>query len=728
MKKIFAVFLTLLLTSFAVTAYAVGEAEQTHSHCVCGKINCTDSHLACGKTTCKDHNALEKAGNIQWQAWDGDTSVGTAGDTSAAELYLYLEKDITIPDTLNITNVSVYLCLNGKTLTISKEGHPAVRVGNSQKFVLCDCIGTGKVTGANGSPEKDTTRNGAINCLAGSTFVMYGGSIADNDIKEANGGGIFVNGGTFAMHGGSVNNNMALNGSGGGISAYNSEIYVYAGEITGNKAINSGAIHLAGSTKAYLYNARVNHNTATGCGGAIHMESNSILDLRGAELAYNTAKVSGGAIYSNGAGQLINMVDANIHGNTVTEGSGGGIYIRYGSMNLIGGSISDNHCDSANGNGGGICLISANILRTGGADPNYDNSIVCYINNNTAGGQGGGIYTKSSNNSSHFAFSKKCEIKGNTAKKEGGGMCVHGSYNYLILGETTITENTASQGGGIYLSKENSENSGRELEIKATVTIIGNTLSGSGAANNLYLNNGRMFQFYNSVSGNTRIGVSVSNTPTVSEPTGIVYKGGASYSDGSDRTSLIESDNDDYMVIYKSASEMHFLVPCYTVTVNPNNGDEIQTIKVKCGDVLSSDKLTVPEFDGYYFDGWFADGVRYDFDNPVNGNITLTARWVNPNRTSLDVYPENIVVFNLDRPAVLYVASYNKNKLLDIKALELNKTEKQFITINETDINDGIQINTENATKITAYLWETVNGVTNMMPLCENVSAELHTN
>ena len=719
MKKLSAVCLALVLTLFAAaaTAYADGEAARGHSHCICGKADCTQSHLVCGKTSCKTHSGTEAAGNVQWKAWDGDTSVGSASDASAGAVYLYLENDVTIQDTLSVANVTVYLCLHGKTLTIEKAGYPAIRVEAGKKLVLCDCVGTGKITGATGSAKGDTTRAGAINGQAGSTIVMYGGSIVNNEVAAANGGGVSVFGGAFAMHAGSISGNKAPGGSGGAIAVQNGELDIYGGELAGNSAINGGAIHLAGGTKAYLYDVKVDRNSASSRGGAVHVEGeNTYLRLHGAELSYNTAVKHGGGVYGCGDYNLVvDLYGGTIHGNRTTTGSGGGMYIEDASLNMMGGSISDNRCDSSSGNGGGICLVDANMSRSSGSDPNYDSSIVGYISGNTAGGRGGGIYVSSG----QISYTKKLEIRGNTAANEGGGMYIRGTFQWLILGETTITENTALQGGGVYL---NNGNSGRELEFYRTVSILGNTLAADGAANNLYLNNGKMFQFRSGMGGETRIGVSVSNAPTVDEPTGIVYKGDMSWSDGGDHTNLIVPDSGSYMVVYNSQSQMHYLAPCCTVTIDPNNGDEPQAIKVKTGGALSQEQLTSPTHpSGYDFDAWYAGGAPYDFTQPVTRNITLTAKWVVPNETKLTVTAEQIAVLNLDRPAVLYAAAYRGGRLLDVKLVTLGEAAQEtVIAINAAGTQGGITLNTERATKIVVFLWDG-----NMVPLCGCAAAQL---
>lgn len=66
------------------------------------------------------------------------------------------------------------------------------------------------------------------------------------------------------------------------------------------------------------------------------------------------------------------------------------------------------------------------------------------------------------------------------------------------------------------------------------------------------------------------------------------------------------------------------------------------------------------------------------------------------------------------------MASYDENKLLDIKTKEIAVSEsEEYIGIFE------IGLNTNNATKISAFLWDNTNGITNMQPLCESGAAEV---
>ena len=651
-KRVLAAVLFVLLTLSAAGVYADAD---THNHCVCGKADCTESH--------------ESVGATNWQAWNGE-AVTSSSETA---VYLYLEKDVKITDTLVISDGTVYLCLNGKTLTIDKAGYPAVCVGANQKFVLCDCIGTGKITGAKGSAEKDPARFGAVNCKSGSNFVMYGGSIADNEVKGANGGGIFVNGGTFTMHGGSVNNNKAPNGSGGAVSVENGKIYTYGGEMNGNSAANGGAMHIKGSTAGKIRNIKAAGNTSSDMGGAIFTETKGLIEIHDIELSGNKA-TRGGGIYLKGAADNIytNIYNVNIHDNSATtkgnnNGNGGGVFLDgYGTSNqafsIYDSQIYNNYADV---NGGGIfatesamlnlyggtisgntCLGSGGGIRVAGstyfAIVDYKNPV--YINGNTAS-DGGGISTGANS----FNLNGKCEIENNTAKNRGGGVYINNSSMWLVFNKTTVTKNTAPQGGGIYLDKGDT---GRDLEIVGGTTVIGNTSSVNGPANNLYLNNGRMFQFRKGLTGTEKVGVSVPGTPTLAEPINIEWVFG--YNDEwhdteGDRSNLIIPDNDSYTAIYDSKLKMHRLIP--------------------------------------------------------KPSLTLTA--------------DKISVSNLNKPAVLFVASYDGNGLLDIKKIEIGADIEK--TIAET------ALNTVNAVKISAFLWDNSDGKwdVNMYPLCNGAQTNL---
>lgn len=65
----------------------------------------------------------------------------------------------------------------------------------------------------------------------------------------------------------------------------------------------------------------------------------------------------------------------------------------------------------------------------------------------------------------------------------------------------------------------------------------------------------------------------------------------------------------------------------YTVQFVSDHGSfEDQTIEY--GKLIETDKLTIPEVEGYTFDGWYAeDNTKFDFTQPIKHNITVYAKW-----------------------------------------------------------------------------------------------------
>ena len=66
-------------------------------------------------------------------------------------------------------------------------------------------------------------------------------------------------------------------------------------------------------------------------------------------------------------------------------------------------------------------------------------------------------------------------------------------------------------------------------------------------------------------------------------------------------------------------------VPTFTVTFDTDGGSEIAPVTVAEGDVVEMPEE--PTKDGYLFDKWTLDGEPYDFDTPVDADITLKATW-----------------------------------------------------------------------------------------------------
>lgn len=74
-----------------------------------------------------------------------------------------------------------------------------------------------------------------------------------------------------------------------------------------------------------------------------------------------------------------------------------------------------------------------------------------------------------------------------------------------------------------------------------------------------------------------------------------------------------------------------FLSGCFfnddkTVTFKTNGGSEIKNMVVKSGSKVKEAPIPVKE--GYIFEGWYLDGEEYNFDDGVEEDITLVAKWI----------------------------------------------------------------------------------------------------
>lgn len=70
-----------------------------------------------------------------------------------------------------------------------------------------------------------------------------------------------------------------------------------------------------------------------------------------------------------------------------------------------------------------------------------------------------------------------------------------------------------------------------------------------------------------------------------------------------------------------------------TGTFDANGGTAVDSQKIKVGDTLAE---PYTQRDGFTFDGWYLNGVRYDFATPVTKDITLKSAWRRAGTTSAE--------------------------------------------------------------------------------------------
>jgi hypothetical protein len=153
----------------------------------------------------------------------------------------------------------------------------------------------------------------------------------------------------------------------------------------------------------------------------------------------NTAPAGGGVYVEDLFGNMT-LTGSTVSGNEATGYSGGGLYLDFvtGNVTISTTTIADN---SAAETGGGVSVETGD--RGGGA-VSVSNST---ISGNDAGSAGGGWFEAYTGGQTSFFNST---VSGNTAADSGGGIWFYG-YHGLALVQTTIADNTAPDGAGVFI-------------------------------------------------------------------------------------------------------------------------------------------------------------------------------------------------------------------------------------------------------------------------------------
>jgi predicted outer membrane repeat protein len=252
------------------------------------------------------------------------------------------------------------------------------------------------------------------------------------------------------------------NGSGALAATGNASLTVQGGQFANNHAANGGAI-----------------NSTTGAGS---------LAVTGATFTANSATADGGAIYTNEAVALTTVTDSTFTKNTAGQ-IGGAIY-NFFDTNITGSTFDTNQAQD-----GGAIFNNA-----------FDGDSLADVtlDGNRATQDGGAVYTYSC-----YLNISKSQISGNHAGNNGGAIYQSSLNVYpdgLTLTSTSLRDNTAQNGGGIY-------DDNTVTNLTSNSTISGNTATADGGG--IY-NNGEVLAF-----GNLNL-----NTAMITDNTADAYGGG----------------------------------------------------------------------------------------------------------------------------------------------------------------------------------------------------------
>ena len=553
-----------------------------HKHCICG-----------GSVTAGDHTSHS---DVAYQPWNGTDGISYTNNTA----YVYLTGNATIGGHLTVDGKTLYLCLNGKTL--SSNNTAKIQVENGGRLVLCDCQGGGTFKGATQS-----VWGGACIYLYTSTLDMFGGKLTGGKVTGKGGGGAIAlddKDCVFNMYGGEISDNYGRN-YGGAIfqnfaknkpNATGGNFNMYGGTIKDNTAKKGGAFFSTTGGTIKMTGGTISGNTATQSnndagGGAIYMRGNGKIDISGrAEITGNSSSLDGGAILMGWG--TINISDsAKINNNTANRW-GGAICLRQDSnqttiLNMRGGEISGN---KATQEGGAVHVLDKDCQFF-----LYDGKIT----GNTSG-DGGAIYL---NQEPSWLIMKGGEISGNTATGNGGGVYIYRSGSVCQLYSGKIENNKASgNGGGIYINPSNSG----QLRVGNKPLVQNNTVSGK--ANNVYLPSGKTLTIEIDMSKGASIGVTTANIRYPVAFSNSYKKDYANYFFADDANAYVEYKDDQRLYLVSDAP-----LVTYDVTVETEGGG---TASASPETAVAGTEITLTAVPapGYAFDHW----------EVVKGDVTIT--------------------------------------------------------------------------------------------------------
>ena len=326
--------------------------------------------------------------------------------------------------------------------------------------------------------------------------IEVNNSTISGNFANRDGGGIFnrsfSNNGSVKVNNSTISGNFA-NEDSGGISnssvSGNAFIEVNNSTISNNSSerIVGGVSNSSFSGNAFIEvnNSTISGNSTRGNGGGIFNISysgNTSVEINSSTISNNYAIIanpsslmnaSGGGIYNVTSGNAsVRINDSTISGN-ISSFSGGGIRnnsrAENASVEINNSVISDNSAIEIGG--GGISdfgsenafvevnnsIISGNSAKEDGGGIHNFSSVAAssiinssIIANNVSNGDGGAI-SNTSNFGNAYSEIMNSTISGNSAKGKGGGIYnVSTLTGNSIITNSTITNNSANEGGSIY--------------------------------------------------------------------------------------------------------------------------------------------------------------------------------------------------------------------------------------------------------------------------------------
>lgn len=440
------------------------------------------------------------------------TKVAALSDIKATGNY-YIDAAVDVDNTWSVKG-NVVLCLNGQTVTAKNEKAPAIKVSGNNRLKLLDCK-EGKITGSGGT---SILVDGGSLTLGGKAQITGN---AKNILLTQDSKISFDSLDPSAKFGISVENQENLSGR---VAVTDATGGQYFGQLVADGFKDNGVgfeLYLSDDGKTVMLGKQSAHTHCI-CGDS---SKNVNGHTHGADITFQpwteTDKLptSGNYYLTRNVTLTKNatLQNANVclNGYTVTLSDVGRI-MSSGTTQLtdcsVGGKL-ESYSGKANGgvaisNGNTFCLyggtfngVKVEIGQTGGGTFNMYGGKITGNTKGTVVGQ-----SKTSKNTTITINMYGGEISGNhISENQGGGVFV-GSGNQFNMYGGTIQNNSAVDGGGVYIAPAENAYSAGEMTICGDAVIQGNNKAG-GVTNNVSLPSGKQITISGELVKNANIGV-----------------------------------------------------------------------------------------------------------------------------------------------------------------------------------------------------------------------------
>ena len=394
--------------------------------------------------------------NIEYLEFTGCGNVSNGGAISINTVDMFLISGCHFVDNHATLHGGAILVKN--TVTMNIEGsvfnnNSAAALGNKNYAGGAICVINGSIFTIN-----SIYINNNSGYVGGAIYIDSGNitSTSDQYINNSavtNGGAIYVDSGNITSASDHYINNSAYNGG---------AIYVHSGNITSasdhyinNSADNNGgAIYVDSGTLSSTNDKYINNSADDG--GAIYINSGNIYSTNGYCInnSADSADSAGGAIYVFSG----NICSTNDHYINNSASEGGAIYMASGSCNLCNDSFTINTAAE-----GAVIYKDGGILKIGQTnitDNFASNKGTLFLKNVTLMIAEGVNFMN--NQGSLYVSSSQVQINGaavfmNNLGRFGGAITAI-QQSQIIFNTSfmvTISNNSATYGGGIYLAQSN---------------------------------------------------------------------------------------------------------------------------------------------------------------------------------------------------------------------------------------------------------------------------------